>query len=216
MARAPHAPCICVLAGTNGAGKSSIGGAFLHATGASYYDPDDAARRFLAANPFLAQQEANILAWHRGRQLLERAIAERGDFAFETTLGGQTIPALLGKALEAGIDVRMWYVGLENVDLHVARVRQRVRRGGHGIPEAKIRERYFRSRWNLLQLMPMLTELLVYDNSEEADPQRGVAPRPKLILHLLRRRVIEMCDLKTAPDWAKPILVVALNVSGMK
>jgi predicted ABC-type ATPase len=205
-----------VLAGTNGAGKSSIGGAFLQTTGASYYDPDDAVWRLLAANPFLAQQEANILAWHRGRQMLERAISERSDFAFETTLGGHTIPALLRRALEAGIEVRIWYVGLENVDLHIARVRERVRRGGHGIPEAKIRERYFRSRWNLLQLMPMVTELVVYDNSEEADPERGVAPRPKLMLHLLRRRTIEICDLKTAPDWVKPILVVALNVSGME
>jgi len=203
---------IYVLAGTNGAGKSSIGGAFLRSAGTDYFNPDEATQQILAANPLLTRQEANGLAWDRGKQLLERAIAERGNFAFETTLGGHTIPALLGKAADAGIEVRVWYVGLQSVELHLARIRARVNKGGHNIPEAKVRERYFRSCWNLVQLAPKLTELLVYDNSEQADPG-SAAPQPRLILHLLRGKLIEKCDLARAPDWAKPILTVALNVS---
>ncbi len=54
---------------------------------------------------------------------LERAIAERLNFAFETTLGGRTITALLDAALSAGVEVRVWYVGLSSVDLHIARAR---------------------------------------------------------------------------------------------
>ena len=64
------------------------------------------------ANPDISTAEANSAAWHEGKRLLERAIAERLDFAFETTLGGHTISALLHEALAAGIEGRMWFVGL--------------------------------------------------------------------------------------------------------
>jgi predicted ABC-type ATPase len=85
----PHR--IYVLAGVNGAGKSSLLGAHVRASGSNYYNPDEAARRILAARPHLSQREANGLAWNEGRRLLERAIDERLDFALETTLGASTI-----------------------------------------------------------------------------------------------------------------------------
>jgi predicted ABC-type ATPase len=140
-----------VLAGTNGAGKSSVAGAMFRQAGADYFDPDEATARILAANPDISTADANSAAWHQGKRLLKRAIAERLDFAFETTLAGHTISALLHEALAAGIDVRMWFVGLSSPELHMARVRARVARGGHDIPEEKIRERYDRSRINLIQ-----------------------------------------------------------------
>src|SRR5882672_3052090 len=155
----------------------------IRQSGADYFNPDEATARILSANPGISTADANSAAWHQGKRLLERAIAERLDFAFETTLGGRTISALLQKALAAGIEVRIWFVGLSNPELHGARVRSRVARGGHDVPEEKIRERYDRSRVNLIELMPRLTELRVYDNSLEADPQAGRAPQPTLILH---------------------------------
>jgi predicted ABC-type ATPase len=213
VAKAVPVPCIYVLAGTNGAGKSSIGGAMFLQKGAEYFNPDEAARRILAANPAITQQGANSAAWNEGKRLLDRAIDGPCNFAFETTLGGRTIAELLEKALSAGIEVRVWYVGLESPELHIARVRSRVKKGGHDIPEAKIRERYVRSRWNLIRLLPKLTEVIVYDNSEEADPHTGLAPNPKLILHAVKGKAVAMCDLKRAPNWAKPILMAALNAS---
>ena len=211
MASTSQPPCIYVLAGANGAGKSSLGGAAFLQRGVEYFNPDEAARRILAANPAITQEDANSAAWLQGRRLLQRAIAERLNFVFETTLGGRTIPALLEKALASGIEVRVWFVGLNSPELHIARVCARVRRGGHDIPEAKIRERYHRSRLNLVRLIPQLTELRVYDNTEEADPHTGAVPRPKLILHLDRSKIVDSCDLTTAPPWTKPILLAALK-----
>ncbi len=205
--------CIYVLAGTNGAGKSSIAGATFERHGGAYFNPDEAASHILAANPGITQENANSAAWHQGRRLLERAIAERLNYAFETTLGGNTITTLLEKALSAGIEVRVWYVGLSSPELHIARVRARVARGGHDIPETAIRERYHRSRLNLIRLLPKLTELLLYDNTTEADPASGVAPEPVRILHLARGTVIESCDLPAVPEWAKSIVMAALKRS---
>jgi predicted ABC-type ATPase len=181
--------------------------------GADYFNPDEATVRILAANPGITITEANSAAWHEGQRLLERAIAERLDFAFETTLGGHTITAILQDALAAGIEVRIWFVGLNGPDLHIARVRARVARGGHDIPEEKIRERYDRSRINLVELMPRLTELRVFDNSFEADPHAGRPPRPRLILHLAKGKIVEMVDLSETPGWAKALVAAAVKIS---
>jgi len=205
---------IFVLAGTNGAGKSSIVGATIRASAAEYFNPDEGAAAIRGASPGMTGAEANSQAWLEGKRLLERAIAEQLDFAFETTLGGNTITHLLEQALDAGMEVRIWYVGLSSPELHIARVRARVAKGGHDIPEADIRKRYDRGRLNLIQLLPRLTELRVYDNSDEADPSSGVAPAPKLVLHLDGGRIMNAGALASTPDWAKPIVAAAMKLAG--
>ena len=114
MAGTVTAPAqIYVLAGVNGAGKSSIIGATIRDQGGEYYNPDEAARAIRAANPGLGQTEANAAAWEQGRKMLQRAIDEGLDFTFETTLGGNTMPALLAEAATRGIEVRVFFVGTE-------------------------------------------------------------------------------------------------------
>jgi predicted ABC-type ATPase len=206
----PKPPRIFALAGVNGAGKSSVGGAAFRSLGADYYNPDEAARALRKANPALAQAAANGEAWQQGRRLLERAIAERLDFAFETTLGGNTIVRLLAEAAAKGIEIHIWYAGLTSAELHIARVRSRARRGGHDIPEADIRQRYERSRLNLIHLLPRLAGLRVYDNSADADPAAGKTPLPALVLHMERGKILNPQDLPRAPEWAKPIVAAAL------
>jgi len=202
-------PRLHVLAGVNGAGKSSIGGASLRSFGGEYYNPDEAARALMAANPASSQVEANGAAWHQGRRLLERAIVERLDYAFETTLGANTIPRLLAEAASQGYEVRIWYVGLASPELHIARVRSRVRRGGHDISEQDIRRRYEHSRLNLIHLMPRLAALRVYDNSVEA---AGKKPAPLLVLHMEKGKILNHRDLARSPEWAKPIVAAALKL----
>ena len=208
-----EAPRIYVLAGVNGAGKSSIGGAAVRVRGGEYFNPDEAARQLLAANPKLTQTEANSAAWQHGRRLLERAIAERLTFAFETTLGANTIPRLLAEAAGQGIEIHLWYAGLSSPELHLARVRARVKKGGHDIAEADIRRRYEHSRLNLIHLLPHLTELRMYDNSAEVDPASGKAPTLQLVLQMERGKIIGSVDLSNTPGWAKPIVAAAVRLS---
>jgi len=206
------APRLYVLAGVNGAGKSSVGGAMIRASGGEYYNPDEAARALIAANPGLGQAKANAAAWRQGKRLLECAIDQRLDFAFETTLGGGTLTRMLVDAAGAGFEVRIFYVGLADVDLHIERVRRRVRSGGHDIPEADIRRRWRHSRLNLVRLLPLVTALRVYDNSADGDPVEGHAPQPVLVLHLDRGDIVGPPDLSTTPQWAKPIVAAALKL----
>lgn len=206
-------PNLYVFAGVNGAGKSSIAGAAFRDRGADYYNPDEAARELKAANPGLDQVQANSVAWHRGRELLERAIAGGLDFAFETTLGASTIPKLLIDAARQGIAVHVWYVGLATPELHIARVQARVARGGHDISEEVIRRRFEHSRLNLIQMLPVLAALRVYDNSFAADPTAGKTPAPVLVLHMERGRIRNPQDLPQVPDWAKPIAAAAMKMN---
>lgn len=206
-----------MLAGVNGAGKSSIGGAHLRESGGEYYNPDEVARAARDGTPGLTQEEANAFAWKEGKQRLEQAIAEGSAFNFETTLGGNTITRLLLEAAEAGANVDIWFVGLASVELHLKRVAARVKKGGHDIPEENIRRRWNGSRRNLMLLIPHVANLRVYDNSAEADPATGKAPRPVLVLEIVARELTVPLadDLTGTPEWAKPIVYAAYAHFGL-
>jgi predicted ABC-type ATPase len=207
-------PFIHVVAGTNGAGKSSVAGKSIRERGGAYFNPDEFARRLLDDGAATDLREANILAWTEGKRMLEEAIITRRDFAFETTLGGNTIPALLETAANGGHAVRIWFVGLESVELHLERVRARVAGGGHDIPEAMIRARYDNSRLNLIRLLPGLAELTLFDNSAPGDPQTGQRPQPKSLL-AMREGMIVGSSGQAVPGWARPIFLAAMTITPM-
>lgn len=202
-----------MLAGVNGAGKSSVGGALLAEHGLAWYNPDSYARELVALLG-LSIGEANARAWAHGRAQLEAAIAQGRNFAFETTLGAHTIPELLARAADTH-DVVMLFCGLASVELHLRRVKARVAAGGHDIPEAKIRERWSASRLNLVRLLPHLARLQVFDNSAQALPGKPI-PDPLLLLASLRGHVThpgpgDREALDETPEWARPIVQAAFE-----
>lgn len=207
-----HTPTITVLAGVNGAGKSSIAGEFAESIRDFFFNPDTIALKIRALHPDISAAQANGHAWQMGRELLEQAMAEKRDYRFETTLGGRSIARLLQSAAREGHQVNMWFCGLESPELHLQRVRSRVVRGGHDIPEEKIRERWNSSRENLIRLLPSLHHLRVYDNSADADPAKGQAPTPRLLLEVKTRKIIAPADLSNAPEWAQPIIAAAIHL----
>lgn len=198
-----------MLAGVNGAGKSSLLGAMLKEDGATWFNPDAFTRALVQQGWPL--DAANATAWQEGRRRLERAIADGSDYAFETTLGAHTLPALLRQAC-ARHEVTIWFCGLAGVELHLERVAARVARGGHDIPEARIRQRYDTSRANLIELIPHLATLHVYDNSAPASADGQASPL--LVLEMDRAglhhpRSIE--EFGHVPEWAKAIVMKALE-----
>jgi predicted ABC-type ATPase len=208
-------PIILVLAGVNGAGKSSVGGAMLAEHGLTWFNPDTYARELLAQQGFSrSQAEANGLAWEYGRSRLEAAIAQGTNYAFETTLGANTIAGMLGHAARTH-DVVMMFCGLSSPEHHIARVQARVASGGHPIPENKIRERWLASRLNLIKLLPALARLQVFDNSADAAPGQEI-PDPILVLEMVRGRIsapepLNAEALNATPDWARPIVQAAIE-----
>ncbi|MEJ0038679.1 MAG: AAA family ATPase [Gammaproteobacteria bacterium] len=206
-------PVLYVLAGVNGAGKSSIGGHLLEREGLTWFNPDTFARELKAATG-CEQETANAQAWQEGMRRLDDAIAKGLNYAFETTLGGKTVAAKILQVTKTH-DVLIWFCGLSSPELHIARVKARVAAGGHPIPEEKIRERYPLAQLNLIKLMPHVAYMKVYDNSAEAATD-GTVPDPVLVLEMENGRVVspasdDLKALRRAPEWTKSILEAALR-----
>ncbi len=202
-------PVIFVLAGVNGAGKSSIGGYRLAEVG--WFNPDTFARDLMAATGG-DQARANSAAWNEGMRRLDAAISDGESYAFETTLGGRTVAAKLLAATSTH-DVVLWFCGLSSPEQHIERVRARVAAGGHDIPEEKIRERYDASRLNLIALLPHVAQVMVYDNSVDVGPGDS-CPDPRLVAKVVTGRLEWPSDTETlarTPEWATPLVEAALR-----
>jgi len=207
-------PFLYVLAGVNGAGKSSVGGHVLREAGLDWFNPDTFARGLRELSG-LSQAEANGQAWQEGVNRIRDALDQGRNHAFETTLGGNSIAALLHEASHSH-DVLMWFCGLSSPEQHIARVQARVRSGGHPINEADIRRRWPLAQQNLVRLMPVLAQLQVYDNSADAAPGEAV-PDPQLLLQMEDGQVLypepdSLAQLAATPAWATPLLEAALRL----
>jgi len=209
-------PVLFVLAGVNGAGKSSVGGHLLERAGLTWFNADAFARELVRATG-CDQVRANARSWTEGVRRLDEAVAGGRHYAFETTLGGRTIAARLLAATRSH-DVLVWFWGLDSPERHIARVRLRVSQDGHDIPEATIRARYPRALRNLIDLMPHLARLQMYDNSTDVAVGDSV-PDPALVLDMRAGRLIwpppdDVEALRSTPLWARPVVEAALALLG--
>jgi len=155
---------IIIIAGPNGAGKTTFARSFLPA--------EAHLTRFINADliaaglsPF-APESAAIRAGRLMVQEIEQC-AERGDsFAFETTLSGLAYLRHIEQWRAQGYWVTLYFLRLTNVETAMARVAERVRQGGHDIPEPVIRRR-FSAGWRNFErrYRAIVNDWTVYDNS---------------------------------------------------
>ena len=163
MTRSPN--CY-IIAGPNGAGKTTFATEFLplYAKCTNFINADLIARGLSPFDPDAAMLRA-------GRTVLER-IAEftkaRTDFGFETTLSGRSYAPLLGRVKKAGFRLHMFYLWIPSPELSLLRIRYRVERGGHNVPERDVRRRFTRTLGNLFGLYrPLLGTLHFFDNGSD-------------------------------------------------
>ena len=155
---------VIIIAGPNGAGKTTFAREFLpnEADCPVFVNAD-----LIAAG--LAPFAPETAAVHAGRVMLlelARHFAARQRFAFETTLSGRAYLRHIRAWQAAGYRVKLIFLQLDSVDEAIARVAQRVRQGGHDIPEATIRRRFAAGRANFERLYaPQVDAWALYDNS---------------------------------------------------
>ncbi len=87
-------------------------------------------------------------------------------FNQETTLCGKSIIRNIRKAKNLGYRIELYYVGVASPDLAKERVHERVKQGGHGIPDEDIERRYYESLRNLSLVIPLCDKVTVFDNSD--------------------------------------------------
>lgn len=155
---------IIIIAGPNGAGKTTFAREFLPNEGAC---PIFVNADLIAAglSPF-SPESAAIQAGRLMLQEIDRHFAASNSFAFETTLSGRSYAHHIRRWQSSGYRVKLIFLQLNNAEEAIARVAQRVRQGGHNIPEATIRRRFAAGRSNFEQLYaPLVDAWALYDNS---------------------------------------------------
>lgn len=165
-------PIIYLIAGCNGAGKTTFAKSYL---------PHEAkCLNFLNADLIaqgLSPLNARAAAMKAGRLLLAEFhgyVARHETFAFESTLSGTTYVRLLKQAKRKGFRLYLHYLWLPTPAIAIARVRERVKKGGHDVPESDVRRRFGRSlRHFVNDYAPLADRWAVWDN--QTSPPRLLA-----------------------------------------
>lgn len=147
-------PTVVVIAGINGAGKSTAAQALLPELGVDTYLDADAFARALNDDPARAAVKAGRIM----RAEIERLRDSSSDFALETTMSGMSLRRTLGDLHASGYRSRLLYLWLPDAHIAVRRVRGRVRLGGHHIPTEDVLRRYLRSVRNFERIYRHLAD----------------------------------------------------------
>ena len=162
MNRRPH---VVVLAGSNGAGKSTMAPVLLRGKLGvdEFVNADTIARGLSAFAPAGVAIDAGRIMLRR----LEQLAAQHRDFAFETTLASRTFAPRIARWMQTGYAFHLVFLWLPNAELALARVRERVQLGGHDVPEGTVRRRFTRGLINFFALyQPVASTWRFYDNSQ--------------------------------------------------
>lgn len=160
-------PAFLIIAGPNGSGKSTAyRDTDIEAGGRSLWivNPDLLTERIRQAEG-LDIAEANRAAVQRIEAWLEASIDVHKSVGVETVLSTDKYRRLVMHAKRLGFVVWLIYVVLDSPDRNVERVRLRVAKGGHDVPEEKIRARYVRSLQQFAWFLDQSDRAWIYDNS---------------------------------------------------
>ena len=161
-------PTCHIVAGPNGAGKSTFARSYImnFIGEGKYFNADEIAKCISPEDPGKVQVQARAAKILLGE--LERQIELREDFAFETTLSGFGYMPRILRWRKNNWNVVLYYLYIPSPNFSLQRVKERVSRGGHDIPEKDIFRRYPRSLSNLFTYSNICDMTLCFDNSGTA------------------------------------------------
>jgi len=184
-------PRLTIIAGSNGCGKSTLTTYSREEFQQTpVLDPDAIAKSLQAS----LGSPSNIEAGKQVLRIAENLIANRQTFTVETTLSGGTYLKMAERARQAGFDIMVVFVGTASVEINLERVKARVEKGGHDVPEEDQRRRYPRTLANMKKLLPLADFAVVLDNS--------TAKGHTLVAFRLGAT---MDWIDPVPDWAMPL-----------
>jgi predicted ABC-type ATPase len=189
-------PQLWVLAGGNGAGKSTYYERYLAPRGLPFVNADLLARKIAPGAPEAASYEASRMA-----AVLRDSLLDQGSsFCFETVFSHSSKIDFIANAVAHRYQVVLVFIHLVSPDLNVARVAQRVAEGGHNVPEEKVLSRIPRTMQHISTALHLADRTLVYDNSKTDRPYQLVAE----VRDAGKTLTVHHNPL---PEWANEILV---------
>lgn len=162
------APIIYLFAGSNGAGKTTFAKAYLTLLDPipRFLNADEIARGLSPLDPSRISVSAGKLLLHE----VDGCLRKGESFGMESTLSGLGHVKLLKRAKSLGYHIELHYLWLPSPSLAISRIKQRVKKGGHHIPDADVRRRYKRSLLNVTNSYLPLTDSWTFrDNTKVTD-----------------------------------------------
>ena len=136
-----------IIAGPNGSGKTTFAAEYLRDSEITEYISADAIAERLVSRP----EDLDSVKIQAGRlffQEIHRLIEAGTDFAVEVTLSGKGFDRIISRLKHAGYSIAIVFIFLKSAETCVARVRNRVKAGGHHVPTEDIVRRFYRSKHN--------------------------------------------------------------------
>jgi len=185
-------PKLYIIAGPNGAGKTTFAKEFLphYAKSPNFVNADLIAS---GLSPF-SPSNVNIKAGKLLLTEIDNFIARRADFAFETTFAGKTYVNLIKEAKLKKYFIHIFFLWIPNMYLAKERIKQRVRQGGHHVPDVDVKRRLERSLKNFFDLyMPLADAWDIFDNS-------GIKP---VLIVKSNEKGLQVLDKGLYQNWIK-------------
>ncbi|MBL4584548.1 MAG: AAA family ATPase [Pseudomonadales bacterium] len=182
-----------ILAGGNGAGKSTFYRTGLEPLGLPFINADILAKQLYPDQPEQHSYEAAKIAETMRKQLLQ----EGRSFCFETVFSHSSKIDFIAQAKSMGYDIVLVFIHLDNVSLNQARVSQRVSEGGHDVPGDKVISRIPRVLQNIKQVLPLCDRCYLLNNSRLDNPFQQIVEI---------RNGQAILKVPSLPIWAKSLL----------
>ncbi len=182
-----------VLAGGNGAGKSTFYNQYLAKSSVKFVNADLIAKDIDSENPEGVSYHAATMA----AKIREDLISQGVSFCFETVFSHESKIDFLAQAKANGYRIILVYIHLFDSSLNEARVKQRVSEGGHNVPTEKIHSRIPRTMKHVKTALLIVDEARILDNSSKEDPFQQII--------VMKSGNYEV-KADPLPEWAKGLL----------
>ncbi len=181
-----------IIAGVNGAGKSSL-------TGVLRTEITNLGK-IVDVDKMIAKCGGDIMeGGKKSIELLDECLENEICFTQETTLSGHRILKTVKKAIEKGYYIRLYYVGLNTVEESLIRIENRVRKGGHNIPDIDVKRRFQKRFEDLITVLQYCNEATFYDN------ENGFVA----VAEYKNGEILQIGSLK--PQWLEELLRLEVN-----
>ena len=158
------------MSGGNGAGKTTFFNLFLRPKGVAFVNADEIAKEVFPEDP----QGNSYNAAQIAATMREDLLSQGRSFCFETVFSHPSKIDFVAKAKALGYCINLVFIHVSEPELNIGRVINRVKEGGHNVPEDKIRTRIPRTLKNVAIAAPLSDNFIVFDNSSFELPYQKV------------------------------------------
>ncbi len=178
-----------LLAGGNGAGKTTFYNTQLKPLKLPFINADNIARELFPEHP----EEHSYQAASIAEEVRNRLVEEGKTFCFETVFSHPSKVDFLAKAKAYNYEIILVFIHLSSIDLNKARISQRIIEGGHFVPDDKVETRVPRTLENIKTAIQLADQTYLLDNSDCIKPFKQIA--------VVKEGKVEF-KTKPVPEWA--------------